>query len=626
MKLWKILVPLALCLALALLILPGKANAATMDSGTCGDNLTWTLDDAGTLTISGTGPMKDYDVNNPAPWRYYGTESVSRLVVEEGVTSVGEMAFWATYAIKTVSLPSTLTTIGYKGFYSCGLETVTIPAAVTEIGQDAFYACSSLTRIWVAEENQHFSSDSYGVLFNKDMTTLIQMPCGFVGGYNVPQTVTTIAQHAFQNCGFLEDIMISASVTEIGKDALDGCNMDSIVVHANNTKYSSDGKVLFNKEKTELIVCPCKSLGEYVIPETVTVIRETAFLYSGVTAVHIPAAMTTICSRAFQHANLTDVYYDGTQEEWERIDISGGNDELFSATLHFANKIVPGELDGDGETTTNDAVYLLLSVMFGTEDYPVPGGVSLDFDGSGEVDTDDAVYLLLSVMFGEEDYPLYPNSGSGNGGDAPSGPDNDNVMTYQEFMAAEIGTTVCVETYVQATQEWWDETINVYARSEDGAYYLYYLSCSEEDAARLVPGTKIRVTGEKTEWAGEIEISYGFFDFLEGVPCFFEGIDATEMTETELKANMNKLAEFNGLTVEKIEYKNGEPGDDIYLTLNNGSFSINFQVEIYLTDTDSLVYRTVRELAVGDVVNVRGFLYWYEGPNPHITYIGKVTD
>ena len=197
------------------------------------------------------------------------------------------------------------------------------------------------------------------------------------------------------------------------------------------------------------------------------------------------------------------------------------------------------------------------------------------------------------------------------------------VMTYEEFMAAELEAKVCVETYVQATQSWWEDKITVYAASEDGAYFIYELACSEEDSAKMVPGAKIRVTGDKAEWGGEVEIMNATFEFVEAEAYTAEAVDATAMTEEELKANMNKLAAFKGLTVEKIEYKNNEPGDDIYLTLKNGDVSMSFCVEVYLTGTDSEVYTTVGELAEGDVVDVTGFIYWYEGPNPHVTAIAK---
>ena len=196
-------------------------------------------------------------------------------------------------------------------------------------------------------------------------------------------------------------------------------------------------------------------------------------------------------------------------------------------------------------------------------------------------------------------------------------------MTYEEYMAAEMNSEVVIETYVQATQSWWDNKITVYCQSPDGAYFLYELACSEEDAAKLVPGTKIRVTGYKGEWAGEVEVMDGTFEFVEGGDTFIaEALDVTDLLGTdELIAHQNERVSFKGMTVEAIEYKNGEPGDDIYLTLGMDGASYNFCVEIYLTDANSDVYNTVGSLAAGDTVDVEGFLYWYEGMNPHITGI-----
>ena len=197
------------------------------------------------------------------------------------------------------------------------------------------------------------------------------------------------------------------------------------------------------------------------------------------------------------------------------------------------------------------------------------------------------------------------------------------VMTHEEYMAADLESAVCVETYVQGHQSWWDNKITVYCQSEDGAYFLYELACSEEDAAKLVPGTKILVNGYKAEWAGEIEIMDGTFTFVEdGETYIAEALDVTELLGTEeLAAHQNELVAFNGLTVEAVEYKNGEPGDDIYVTLGYNGASYDFCVEVYLTGTDTEVYTTVGELEIGDVVNVEGYLYWYEGANPHITAI-----
>ncbi len=197
------------------------------------------------------------------------------------------------------------------------------------------------------------------------------------------------------------------------------------------------------------------------------------------------------------------------------------------------------------------------------------------------------------------------------------------VMTHEEYMAAELDAEVVIETYVQAHQSWWDNKVTVYCQSPDGAYFLYELACSEEDAAKLVPGTKIRVTGIKGEWAGEVEVMEGTFEFVEGGDTFIaEAADVTELLGTdELIAHQNEFVSFQGLTVEKVEYKNGEPGDDIYVTFGYNGASYDFCVERYLTDPDTEVYAAVGALEAGDVVNVEGFLYWYEGVNTHITSV-----
>ena len=85
----------------------------------------------------------------------------------------------------------------------------------------------------------------------------------------------------------------------------------------------------------------------------------------------------------------------------------------------------------------------------------------------------------------------------------------EGVMSYADYMAAEIDDEVTIECYVQAHQSWWDNKITVYAADQDGAYFIYNMACSEEDAAKLEPGTKIRVNGFKAEWSGVIEIAEG---------------------------------------------------------------------------------------------------------------------
>ena len=199
----------------------------------------------------------------------------------------------------------------------------------------------------------------------------------------------------------------------------------------------------------------------------------------------------------------------------------------------------------------------------------------------------------------------------------------EGAMTYAEYAAAELETEVTVACYIQATQSWWDNRISVYAAGKDGAYFIYELACSEEDSKKMVPGTLIKVEGVKGAWAGEVEIMDGTFEFVENAEKYVATpVDLTgKLASEELINYQNQLAAFKAMTVKEISYKNGEPGDDIYLTLTKDGKDYSFCVEVYLTGTDSDVYKTVGELKAGDVVDVEGFLYWYEGANPHITAI-----
>ena len=197
------------------------------------------------------------------------------------------------------------------------------------------------------------------------------------------------------------------------------------------------------------------------------------------------------------------------------------------------------------------------------------------------------------------------------------------VMTHEEYMDADIDDLVVIEAYVQATQSWWDNKITAYLQAEDGAYFVYEMACSEEDAAKLTKGTKIRVTGYKGEWAGEIEIMGATFEILEGY-WVAEAFDATELLGTyELITHQNEFVRFTGLTIAYIEHKYGEPGDDIYVGVSYNGDTYRFCVERYLTGPETEVYQAISALQVGDIVDIEGFLYWYEGVNTQITAVSK---
>ena len=199
-----------------------------------------------------------------------------------------------------------------------------------------------------------------------------------------------------------------------------------------------------------------------------------------------------------------------------------------------------------------------------------------------------------------------------------------DVMTYADYVAAELDAEVTVETYVQGNQSWWDNKITVYAQDQDGAYFIYEMACSEDDAKKLTPGTKIKVTGYKGEWAGEVEIMDPTFEFAGSKKFVAKAFDATKLLGTDdLIKHQNEFVVFKGVTIENVAFKNDAPGDDIYVTVSYNGANYDFCVERYLTDPDTEVYKAVSELQAGDKVDIEGFLYWYEGVNTHITKVTK---
>ena len=208
-------------------------------------------------------------------------------------------------------------------------------------------------------------------------------------------------------------------------------------------------------------------------------------------------------------------------------------------------------------------------------------------------------------------------------GKTPPDTDDVEVMTHAEYMAAALESKVVIEAYVQATQSWWDNKITVYLQDEDGAYFAYEMACTEEQSASLVKGQKIRVTGYKAEWSGEVEIIDCTFEVLEGNWVATPTDLTAKLGTDDLIKHQNELALFKGMTVKSVSYKNNEPGDDIYLTFTKNGADYDFCVERYLTGPETALYEYVSTLAEGDVVDVVAFLYWYNGANPHIVSMNK---
>ena len=212
---------------------------------------------------------------------------------------------------------------------------------------------------------------------------------------------------------------------------------------------------------------------------------------------------------------------------------------------------------------------------------------------------------------------------------------SEGVMTHDEYMAAAIDSEVVIETYVQAKQSWWDNKATVYTQDKDGAYFLYNMACSEEDYAKLTTGTKIKVTGYKSEWSGEIEVVDGTFEIEDG-NYVAAAEDVTSLLGTDdLINHQNKFVAFKGMTVEAAGQDDsgndvaflyswdgsGQDGDDLYFNVSLDGNVYTFTVESYLCDSSTEVYAAVKALNIGDKIDMEGFLYWYEGVNPHITSV-----
>ncbi len=219
--------------------------------------------------------------------------------------------------------------------------------------------------------------------------------------------------------------------------------------------------------------------------------------------------------------------------------------------------------------------------------------------------------------------------------------DDVKVMTYEEYAAAAVDSEVVIEAYVQAKQSWWDNKAIIYTQDENGgAYFVYQMPCTEDEFNALTIGTKIRVKGFKAEWSGEVEIVDATYEVLEG-NYVAEATDVTAIlgNEAELIKKQNVFAAFKGLTVVAKKDANGaevaylykwdgsgQDGDDLYFDVTDGTNTYSFTVESYLCDNTTDVYAAVKNLKIGDKIDMEGFLYWYNGVNPHITKVTVVAE
>ena len=296
------MIAVVLAVMMALALGTGSVSAeeptiiASGDCGKDGANLTWTLDSTGLLTISGEGEMEDYSAVGyaydnwitTAPWQ----NRASKLIIQEGVTSIGGYAFYNCGALKSVTIPDSVTSIGGYAFNGCtGLTSVTIPNSVTNIGRSAFEGCTGLTEIYYNAKSVEESSSA----FNGAGTSS--------GGIRavIGDSVELIPTYLFYGCTGLTSVTIPDSVTNIGSSAFSGCTgLSSVTIPDSVT---SIGYCAFSY---------CKGLTSVTIGNSVTSIGGSAFYgCAGLTSVTIPNSVTNIGRSAFEGcAGLTEIYYN----------------------------------------------------------------------------------------------------------------------------------------------------------------------------------------------------------------------------------------------------------------------------------------------------------------------------
>lgn len=233
-------------------------SAVIVESGQCGNNVTYTLDAAGMLVISGSGGMWDYSFDRQSPFQ---NRPIKKVMIETGITCIGSDAFFGCKELESVMIQEGVLSIGYAAFSGCsGLTAIEIPEGVTRIRDQAFLGCSGLTDI------------------------------------SLPDSVTSIGIAAFSGCNSLTGVLVPKGVTDLSDLAFSNCEnlLEIDVVEGNETYCSIDG-VLFDKGGERIVQYPGGKMGTYRIPEGVAIIGKYAFDGSGgLTGVTIPKGVTHI--------------------------------------------------------------------------------------------------------------------------------------------------------------------------------------------------------------------------------------------------------------------------------------------------------------------------------------------
>ena len=320
-------------------------------------------------------------------------------------------AFWECTELTSINLPQDLVIIEECAFNRCGMITISIPETTEYVGESAFSGCTNLQKINVDKNNTNYTSVS-GILYSKDLKTLIAYPNGYGSEYSIPTTTINIASSAFEGCSDLKNIIIPDSVKSIGEYAFCECsNLTSVIIP---DSVNEIGERIFldclNLRSVNIptqietlpngMFCGCESLKTIEIPNNIKTVEIDVFQYcSNLNTIIIPQSVIEISTGAFEAcANLTDVYYIGSEAEWNNIDIDdyGNDDLLLYATIHFNTKFTKGDIDLNGAVNDKDAT-LLLKYLSGIENLTQSQYEIAKINTDESVDVLDVIALLKEV-------------------------------------------------------------------------------------------------------------------------------------------------------------------------------------------------------------------------------------